>query len=303
MGIPCESSAGTDPGKANRFNVLSRRWALRHLVEWPICRLVTKRRQANNRLQDDALRPLRDLPASYVTSPRNCPRRHPWGIFSEGAPVAPRANSLVCPSCGSLVRERALALVLEEIQPNWRDLSIHKSSPASRGISFKLAREAKNYVGSQFFPDLPRGTFRSGTRSEDLQQQTFPDEYFDLVITLDVMEHVFNPDKVYQEVWRTLLPNGYYIHTFPIQKWRVDAFVVRASIDEMGNVIHHTFPEYHGNPIDPKGSLVTYDYGYDVSTRISTWAPFDVRVVRFCDRTHGVLGEFTEVVTCRKRAA
>jgi hypothetical protein len=59
-------------------------------------------------------------------------------------------------------------------------------------------------------------------------------------------------------------------------------------------------PQYHGNPIDASGSLVTHDYGYDIHRQVAAWAPFDVRVLRFWDQTHGVIGEFTEVVVCAK---
>lgn len=60
-------------------------------------------------------------------------------------------------------------------------------------------------------------------------------------------------------------------------------------------------PEYHGNAVDERGSLVTFDYGYDIGQQITEWAPFDVRIQRFVDHTHGILGEYTEVVVCQKR--
>ena len=70
-----------------------------------------------------------------------------------------------------------------------------------------------------------------------------------------------------------------------------------------GTIRHLTGrPEYHGNPIDEKGALVTHEYGYDISKTIAEWAPFDVRISRFWDETHGVIGEYTEVVVCLKRA-
>jgi hypothetical protein len=60
-------------------------------------------------------------------------------------------------------------------------------------------------------------------------------------------------------------------------------------------------PEYHGNPIDGKGALVTWDYGYDVHKLIASWAPFAIEITRFSDRHLGILGEYTEVILCRKR--
>jgi SAM-dependent methyltransferase len=160
-------------------------------------------------------------------------------------------DSLVCRNCGSVVRERALALILRE----------------------------------------------------NLESQTFESDTFDLVLTLDVMEHVFDPAKVYAEIWRTLKPGGWYLHTFPIRKHLTEACTPLAKLMPDGRVKHLTeHPEYHGNPIDAKGSLVTHDYGYDVSRAIAQWAPFDVRISRFWDETHGVIGEYTEAVICRKRA-
>ncbi len=211
-------------------------------------------------------------------------------------------DTLLCPNCGSVVRERALALVLKEILPNWNELSIHESSPSPRGLSERMAREAPHYMASHYFPRDPFGTMVNGFHNQDLENQTFDNESFHLVITLDVMEHVFHPEKVYAEIYRTLKRAGYYLHTFPIRKYLVAARAPLATRNCDGSVRHLTAtPEYHGNPIDEKGALVTCDYGYDISKQIAQWAPFDVRILRFWDETHGIIGDYTEVVICRKR--
>jgi len=192
-------------------------------------------------------------------------------------------------------------LVLKELIPNWRTLRIHESSPADRGISRKMRLESSAYLGTQFFPQLERGKLFGQYRNENLENQTFENGAFDLVISLDVMEHVFDPAKAYQEIYRTLSKGGYYIHTFPIRKWQVDAFIRRATLNDEKKV---TFlvepPEYHGNPVDESGSLVTFDYGYEISRQISVWSGFNVKIVRFWDRTHGIIGEYTEVIICRR---
>lgn len=210
-------------------------------------------------------------------------------------------DTLSCPMCGSIPRERAVALVLNEILPNWRNLSIHESSPSLRAFSERMVREAPHYVASQYFRSEPLGIAVKGFQNQNLESQTFEDELFDLVLSLDVMEHVFNPDKVYSEVFRTLRKGGYYLHTFPIRKYIVDAGTPLAKLDADGSVVHlASTPEYHGNPIDEAGSLVTWDYGYDISKQIAQWAPFDVRISRFWDQTHGIIGEYTDVIVCRK---
>jgi SAM-dependent methyltransferase len=210
-------------------------------------------------------------------------------------------DHLTCPGCGSVVRERALALVLRETLPDWRALAIHESSPCARGLSAKLAREGTNYIATHYFPNEAAGAVVKGFRNENLEAQTFGDAVFDLVVTFDVMEHVYQPERVYSEVYRTLKPGGYYLHTFPIRKHLVEAATPLAELGPDGAVRHLTdTPEYHGNPIDEQGALVTFDYGYDISARIARWAPFDVRISRFWDQTHGLIGEYTEVISCRK---
>jgi len=210
---------------------------------------------------------------------------------------------LHCPECTSIVRERALALILEEVAPRWREADIHESSPSNSGISAKLYAQAHNYIASHFYPKLKLGENVGTFRNENLENQTFEKESFDLVVTLDVMEHVFDPARVYQEIYRTLRPGGIYLHTFPIKKEQTADAIRRAELKPDGSVSHLTeTPEYHGNPIDTAGALVTFDYGYDITQRIAEWAPFDVRIVRFWDEWHGIIGEFTEVVICRKTA-
>jgi SAM-dependent methyltransferase len=210
-------------------------------------------------------------------------------------------DHLICRRCpgGSIPRERAIMEVTRELAPDWKRRSIHEGSPSSRGASVILARDCVDYTPTQFYPNVPRGAYRDGVRCEDLEQQTFDDESFDLVITQDVMEHIFHPDRAYREIWRTLKPGGLYLHTTPIYKDHLTT-ERRASLAKDGTVVHLAEPEYHGNPIDPKGSLVTFHYGYDLADLIAEWTPFDVEIRRFHQRSSGIVAEFSEVVVCRK---
>ncbi len=87
--------------------------------------------------------------------------------------------------------------------------------------------------------------------------------------------------------------------TFPIIKSQVEALIFRATLVN-GNIELLKPAEYHGNPIDELGSLVTVDYGYEIHQRFTEWTDFNVEIVRFNRRDIGVLGEFTEVVVCQK---
>jgi SAM-dependent methyltransferase len=205
----------------------------------------------------------------------------------------------VCDLCLSIPRERALALVLDEQFPDWRQLRIHESSPEPRGISAKLARECPHYVASQFYPDQPLGISHDGFRNENLERQTFADASFDLVVTLDVMEHVNEPSACMQEIWRTLRHNGAYLFTAPTYKEMLTSERAARFMDN-GDIEYFREPEYHGNPVNPQGALVTFRYGHDLPELIRSWAPLDTRVYRFHDHRHGLIGEFTEVYLCTR---
>jgi len=208
-------------------------------------------------------------------------------------------DHLLCMTCGSIPRERALAIVLMRHYPGWRSLVIHESSPAERGLSLKLKRECADYIASQFFKEEPPGKIINGFRNENLERQTLPNESCDIVISQDVMEHVNEPKAVLEEVGRTLRPGGAYIFTTPTYKERTES-ERRARYLANGEIEHYAPPEYHGNPIDNAGSLVTFHYGYDFAELARKWSSMDVEVVRFSDERQGVIGEFTEVYKLTK---
>jgi hypothetical protein len=208
-------------------------------------------------------------------------------------------DHLICTGCGSIPRERALALVLLRHFPDWRRQSIHESSPGHRGLSVKLARSCGNYIPSQFYPDKALGRLINGFRNENLEAQTFSDNSFDIVITQDVMEHVNDPAMVFKEIARTLKPGGMYLFTTPTYK-ELSKSERRARYLPDGGVEYFAEPEYHGNPIDNSGSLVTFHFGHDLAQLAQEWSEMNVEVVRFCHPHYGILGEFTDVYTVSK---
>jgi SAM-dependent methyltransferase len=213
-------------------------------------------------------------------------------------------DHLICQTCpnGSIPRERALMKVLEDLAPGWRHAAVHESSPTPRGVSLVLARECAGYLPTQFFPGVEPGRYHGAVQCQNLENQTFDDGRFDVVITQDVMEHVFHPDRAFQEIARTLKPDGIHILTTPIYKDRTETRICARLLTD-GRIEHLEPPEYHGNPVDQCGSLVTIKYGYDVADLIDQWADMDVEIRRFRDKTHGIVAEFTEVIVCRRRAA
>jgi SAM-dependent methyltransferase len=202
-----------------------------------------------------------------------------------------------CERCGSIPRERAVLTILNRRYPGWRDLAIHESSPGMPS-SDHLSRSCSNYVGTHYFSDVPAGEEHRGFRSEDLCNQTFPDASFNLVITQDVMEHVLDPDRAFREIARTLRPGGSHVFTTPIYP-DLEASEARARLRN-GEVEHLVEPEYHGNPIDPKGSLVTMRWGQDIGEIILAASGLITTIYVIVDRRLGIDGEFLEVLVSRK---
>jgi hypothetical protein len=205
-------------------------------------------------------------------------------------------EQLLCVRCRSIPRWRALVAVLDERFPRWRTLSIHESSPGGPA-SEKLARECRGYVASQWWPDTPPGTIKNGVRCEDLEALSFADGSFDLAVTQDVFEHVLDPARGFQEVARTLRPGGAHVFTVPWYSWK-DTFI--RAVREQGVVRHLVDPDYHRNPIDPRGSLVVTEWGRDLSEFIERHSGLKTEVVRLHDRRRGIAGEFREVFVSRK---
>jgi len=211
-------------------------------------------------------------------------------------------DHFLCSHCGSVPRERALMLVIERFFPHWRELVIHESSPGNRGTSLRLAGECPGYFGSHFYPDLQPGSTERQWRSENLEALTMVDESVDLHVTQDVLEHVFDPAAVFREIARTLRPGGGHVFTVPLVN-RAAPSCRRAERLADGSVRHLQPPQFHGNPIDDTGSLVTMDWGYDIAAFIQAASGLFTHIVHLDDLQHGVRAEFIEVLVTIKPSA
>ena len=209
-------------------------------------------------------------------------------------------NDYFCNNCHSIPRERALMYCIEKFYPNWKELSIHESSPGNRGASVKLKDNCKNYIGTHYFSNFPLGKIHStGWRNEDLENLTFPDESFDLIVTQDVMEHIFNPAKAFSEIARTLKKGGAHIFTVPIIT-KEQPSKLNAKKDENGNLVILGYPDYHGNPVDSQGSIVTMYWGYDICEFIMKHSGLYTTIVYIDNLFLGIRAELIEVLISRK---
>lgn len=209
-------------------------------------------------------------------------------------------DNFKCTNCGCIPRERALMLVIEQYYPDWKNLKIHETSPGNRGTSKKLNQLCKNYLSSQYYPNEKLGTIVNNYRNENLEEQTFDDESFDIVISQDVMEHIYHPDKAFKEIDRTLKKGGAHIFTVPIEN-RHKKTEVWAVLGESGkpNFLSNK-PEYHGNPVDPQGSPITMHWGFDIVDFIKDKSGLNTYIEYINNLKYGVRAEYIEVLVSVK---
>lgn len=204
-----------------------------------------------------------------------------------------------CLRCNSVPRQRALMMVIDRHCPDWPASAVHESSPTGGGASARLKRDCSGYLSSQYHPGLPFGTMVGESRNEDLENQTFADASFDLVVTQDVMEHVYDPRRAFQEIAGTLKPGGAHIFSVPLvnkhrptQRW--------ATKNGNGAPDFLFEPEYHGNPVDPQGAPVTMHWGYDIVDFIRDACGLETSIDAIDDLSHGVRAEYIEILVTRK---
>jgi SAM-dependent methyltransferase len=208
-------------------------------------------------------------------------------------------DNFICSNCGSIPRQRALMLVIEKYYPNWKNLSIHESSPDVCAITNKFTAECKNYIVSQFYQHEELGIFINGYRNENLEKQTFCDEIFDIVITQDVVEHLYNPEKVFFEIARTLKHGGAHIFTVPIIN-KFNKTEIWAKKNDNGEPVFLKTAEWHGNPIDNRGSPVTMHWGFDIIDFIKKHSGLDTKIEYLYNLHYGIWAEYIEVFVSKK---
>jgi SAM-dependent methyltransferase len=235
----------------------------------------------------------------FLTVDGECPICEKPVIFT--ARGANLRDSFECPSCRSIPRERALFLVLKTLYPSWRTLYIHESSPIRRGASERLRKECKNYSFSQYDPTIPAGSIHPEQkhRSEDLEHLTFADETFDIVITQDVFEHIFQPALAAKEIARVIRPGGAHIMTTPLVRQNKPS-QRRCKLGNHHEIINFLEPVYHGNPMSKDGSIVTVDWGFDILPYLAKYSGTPTMLFHYYDLARGLGGPLMEVIVSPK---
>lgn len=144
------------------------------------------------------------------------------------------------------------------------------------------------FIGSEYSANQHTAENLFPIRSENLQALSFPNKVFDVVVVNDVFEHVPDIDCCLAEICRVTRPGGRLITTFPFNIGQVNS-IIKARLSTTG-IEYLAEPEYHGNPIDPKGSLVFEIPGWNIlaRARAAGWAAAEIVYEQSVER--GIVG-------------
>lgn len=143
--------------------------------------------------------------------------------------------------------------------PSARVFAAEAMSPFARALRVKYSK----FIGSQYAPDPDAQRRIFPIPHQDLMQMTLPDASFDVVASVEVLEHIPHLSRALSEMARVLVPGGLMLSTFPFL-WNTSSTEWKAELSN-GQIKHLADkPEYHGDPMNPDGVLVFQRPGWDI---------------------------------------
>lgn len=105
-----------------------------------------------------------------------------------------------------------IVLRLVEREPCGRALDL----AAGQGpLSYALAKRGFEVVSADIYPDQFRAPGLSCQKLDLNQKTPFPDESFDLILAVEIIEHIEAPRAFLREIFRLLRPGGLAVITTP----------------------------------------------------------------------------------------
>jgi len=219
---------------------------------------------------------------------------------ADGLGIPNWREHLNCLKCGTVNRIRGALKVLDQEFspcPNSQVYITEQLTP----LFALLKKRFPSLVGSEYLsPSMRGGTVQDGIRHEDVQALSFRDQTFDLILSFDVLEHVPFPQQAFEGLFRTMAPGGRLLFTVPFSSNNQDE-IVRATIDEYGELHHLMEPEYHGNPVDMEaGSLCFRYFGWSVIDHLKDTGFVDVEILSYWSQDLQHFGDPQFVITGRR---
>jgi SAM-dependent methyltransferase len=154
----------------------------------------------------------------------------------------------------------------------------------------KYLGNSHRIIGSEYLGyEYKGGEIINGIQHENIEILSFKNNEFDLIISNDVFEHVPNPGIAFKECSRVLKNGGEILATIPFHDNL--EYSVRRALIENNQVKYLLEPQFHGNPISEKGSLVFNDFGWDLLTSIKLNGFKNANIELFLSEKYGHIGQ------------
>lgn len=225
-----------------------------------------------------------------------------FGAAAEGC-LGNLREQMACSGCGLNARTRAaLALLCDGLALDKAD--VYLTEQASIAYVW-LQALCPGLQGSEFGLDTATRRRLQGWYAQlgghgelverDVTGLAFADASLDAVGSFDVLEHVPDYRKALAEFARCLRRDGRLVLTVPFLDSTADT-LVRARLDERGEIEHLLEPEIHGDPV-AGGVLCFYHFGWDLLDAARAAGFRRAQWVRTWSPREGLFGLWTLVAT------
>jgi len=225
------------------------------------------------------------------------PTEFEFHVNDDGTPASLR-EGLVCSHTRLPSRIRAGLEMLMALSQGREGNAVYLTEQATPAFGWLKSR-FPNARGSEFFEAESRARLEQAMSHhgladvplefQDITRLDFPDAGLDAVLSFDVLEHVPDYHAALAELARVLRRDGHLILTAPFLNDRQDT-LVRATIDDDGNIVHHLEPEYHGDPLRPDGVLAFQTFGWDLLDAVRQAGYRDAVWALSWDFSRGLIG-------------
>lgn len=132
-------------------------------------------------------------------------------------------------------------------------------TPWARAMRARYPR----FIGSEYCPTSEAQSRIYPIEHQDLAALTYPANAFDVVVTQEVIEHLPDLFGALSEMARVLRPGGLMLSSMPWHYFSEET-TYKARLLAGGEIQLIGEPEYHDDPVDPRGVLVFQLPGWDI---------------------------------------